>query len=392
MANECTHPSVRRYEVVGLDNYGIDELVRAGKKGWQELEKFASGVTGEKTFNAAISNHFGFVSVAIAEFLRIAPVDTWHTDDYQYGRLRDAEADFIIKSAAARLKPGKTEKELSSIWRSMLEEQIRRKRPGITPKLVIVLTSAVRAFIENSTYRGAFEQLVCSDQRKDYFNLFFVGMSQADIDKWLAQPITACTQGIARQLLEVLDDPSAIRKALWNITWLNIQPDVEEFLQIKELILADKPVSNRQIVKLNEIVKHGAPRGCWIPPHDGSRVFKVVMQFTGDDVAAPTAGDLLLIQPAFLLLQDIQAACLKPRFIRKCRAPGCQVSFYTADHRQIYCSRPEPVGISPCKTRGDAYRKYLLKQNLNPEKHWDDSGRQECFLSQYSPRGAQSRR
>jgi hypothetical protein len=173
-------------------------------------------------------------------------------------------------------------------------------------------------------------------------------------------------------------------EAFWNCTWFAMEPSVQKLLRIRDKIAAEVPLSDDEVEVLDFYLGYGRPRVCTVDNDNGKRQMQVILTPPPENTVSANPlvfmAVVLLVQPAFVLSQDLARSLSKPRFLRKCRAPSCGKLFWTGRANATNCPGSRSGQKNKCSLEWIRYMRYLKKVGKDPESDWDNGQLKRDFV------------
>lgn len=249
------------------------------------------------------------------------------------------------------------------------------------------ISKITEAFQKSKTIGDVFKCLAVKKTLNDFRKVWPMDIDSDDIFNVL-YPIPI-TENLAKKMYWInygLQNKD-YKAAWWNCVWLTSESEIEEMLNIQKYIRDDVPLTQGQIELLDNYMQYGRPQLYWCHKKNECGMFDLKLDpvYIHDINLYPLeqTSTYLLIQPAFLLAQQLRNACREDRYIRKCHAPSCEREFYTGHKDAVACSSKNLRGKkSHCLNEWTRYRRWLTKIGKNPETDWDIQELKDKFLTQ----------
>ncbi len=359
--------------------YDISDLISIWKKGWRELAKLCNRLNvycevrgfGESKDSVAYRVYYGFDNI-LCDILWCKGTCKLNTSSIFY---------------LAKAKPGQYSleycKSSQTVYPDYHDQESSKKG---NEKTIAVLKKIIPAFIKNKTFGEAL--LDISD--KNNVNLFvreILSGGKTTVSDIMSITFTDCQSKSMEWLLSGLKGKDACDEAWWNCVWLEAKSTIEVMLDIQDHIKNDIPLTGEHIKRLNKQIFYGHPRGNWIKQKDGKQIFDTFLELNSKNLNAGYPMELfakaLLVQPAYVLSQQLREKCSTPRFVKKCCAPSCGQLFYTGDARMITCKRRyrDKQHKPLCQLEWLRFKRWLNNNAYKPKMDFDNQNLKNKFLA-----------
>jgi hypothetical protein len=239
------------------------------------------------------------------------------------------------------------------------------------------------AFANSTSVEMAFSKIGTAKQRKEFVEVF----GEADVQKDMAVRIRGRWAKAMKWLHYGLKDEKTCEEAYWRCVWCYVEPEIEVMLEIKNRISSNVPLTDDQYNLLDKHMSTGFPQSIRLEhlPGEGEKYELILMpkynSLNQTRTELATTATMILAQPAFHLACELQRACSKPRFVRKCHAPSCGKRFYT--RREYATACPGSLGDkkNKCALEWIRYKRWMQKTGRAPEKDWDNNDFKRQFIS-----------
>jgi hypothetical protein len=357
-------PTISKYAL-----YDIDELIRIWESGWENLANFYKnrfeGVClglGDQTKEIEYRVYSGFQEIYYSRM----PL-AWYWNFENLGKSVQLHNQFL-KDFFPKIPK---DESISGSYHS-------------SRKIIGVILDAFEA---QQTSKDILLRLKKTKTFKDQYTKF-------DKEFWdflLSENIEDMIPRFTKWLKYGLQGKKQCDEAFWNCVWLLIEPEIKNLQEIKNKIDEDVPVSGLDFDILDGCLM-GTPKLHMFVNSDDKIKYEISLNICPKmehKDSIHTTANVLVARPAFLLANQLQ---LRPtRFIQVCHAPSCGRKFYTSRKNQKACKRTHSGRRSNCKTEWDSYMKWLQNIGYNPDEVWDNPKLQKKWLSDYKPRGIQTK-
>ena len=361
--------------------YDIDDLTHIWKHGWRSLANFAEELGFQRTTGSSDNSYSPSFRILCCseEIIR-------HVTHSKNINIPPAVLPYHGVQALAAAPANKYNFN-SNIKLVPIPHQCLGSKVDAERKLRNLMTKVTKAFATCKTFGGVLRKIAAPGNYEK-----FISMKKDDgfwidyMKKLLEIRIEPPWGEVMRWSGKGLKGKEACEEAWWNCVWLIMQPKVEEMLEIKRRIHKDIPPTDIHISQLNEHMNYGHPVGSYFLQDNESKTYQVLLKPNSCESSIPIvqffeAANILLVQPAFKLAQELQGILSRPRFIRQCRAPSCGKIFYTGRKDATACPGSQGFKKNKCALEWNRYRRYLKKIDRNPEKDWDNDKLKEQFIS-----------
>lgn len=225
-----------------------------------------------------------------------------------------------------------------------------------------VIRKLIRIFISSENWSDVLTTLATKENQQLFLRDWSYN-NETSKTEILAQRIPLAAKKAMKNVIDLLDNKVTPDEAWWKSVCLAVEPRIEKMLEIKHDIDKDVPLTNEQFMFLNEHSLCGSPKIELFKDQDGRTSSKLVLV-----VAKPERTDgylniiatALLVQPAFLLAQQLQSN--EPRFEIICHAPSCGKRFYAGRKDANACPPTKNKRLkSICAKEVLRYKGYLRK-------------------------------
>jgi hypothetical protein len=111
--------------------------------------------------------------------------------------------------------------------------------------------------------------------------------------------------------------------------------------------------------------------GLLTPPQTPGQSSKVCTHQWKSNGALVTMSQILLVQPAFALAQELHHSFNRPKYVRRCHAPSCGKAFFTHRKSQVICESVPGGTATKCRVEWTNFSRYLKNLRKDPKKDWD---------------------
>lgn len=361
--------------------YETDDLIRIWEHGWRSLANFAEELGFQRIAGFSDNSYSpGFrVLRCSEEIIRHITRDK---------NISFSGLPFHGVQALAAAPANKYDYISSYIKHLPIPHDCLGSQVDAERKLRKIMTKVTEAFATCKTFEGVLQKIAAPGNYERFIgaNKEHHGSWTAYMKKLLEIRIEPPWGKVMRWLGKGLKSKEACEEAGWNCVWLVMQSKVDEMLEIKRRIDKNIPLTDSHISLLNEHMSYGHPVASYFLQDNESKTYQVLLRPNPCESSILTvqffeAANILLVQPAFRLAQELQNKLSRPRFIRQCRAPSCGKIFYTGRKDATACPGSQGYKKNKCALEWNRYRRYLKKINRNPEKDWDNDKLKEQFIS-----------
>lgn len=256
-------------------------------------------------------------------------------------------------------------------------------------KLWRLLKVVITAFVDSKSLGDALSK-VNEENWQRFAKYWFDSETKGWIDILLSVRIDGRWVEAMKWLLYAFRNKDNYEETIWNCVWIFTKPMITELMKLKKCIIDDIPLTDEQLIYLDDLMEEAHPYGSRNVRCNGSETYEVYLVkkikdspffFDRNINFLRNTARVLLIQPAFNLAQELQRKCLKPRFVRRCRAPSCGKRFYTGRDNATACTNKGSGAKSACALEWIRYKRFLMKISKDPEKDWDNEQLQKDFIS-----------
>jgi len=385
LANLCQDRNINIDNINDHLPYDIDYLVTTWEHGWEELAEL-----GNKLGIQPYYSSFGYSGACISkQILEGFQSITYMSREsaWPYG----LEPTNLLELAAIPKRKTYSEKVCRKYIPKAKDDGGSAEEDARLRRLLKKVMTILR---DSKTLGEAFDKIGTRQNREKLFREYF------DDLKYISGDIISGSEKVVRDglqfklekscynvlvwLIEGLKNERAREEAYWNCVRLAAEPMINEMQEIKRRIRMDIPLANEQHEFLDYYVSLGCPHVYRIGGNDDPETYRVILDIGVDNQTYTdfhNTTSMMLINPAFILAQELEKKSSKPRFIRQCRAPSCGKLFYTGRKDATACPGSQGDKKNMCALEWIRYKRYLVKIRKDPDKNWDNQKLQREFTS-----------
>ena len=183
-------------------------------------------------------------------------------------------------------------------------------------------------------------------------------------------------------------------RAFWCMAKDYLKEMLPDFQEAERAISNGTPLEPHQAEVLQIYQSLGTLRSVEVIDESGRTTVETILEADPERMNTSEESHIeecLLVPIAYQLAVKWERSQPWPRYIRTCRNPECDRSFYTGTKDAVACPKePHERGKSPCKKAWDNFSRWLVNNGHDPEIEWADDAFKDEYLNQHKPRGPQA--